>query len=273
MVIFLKILKIVCIVIILIIALIILLTLFSINFAFEIKGKEKTSYKLKINYLLNAIEFKISYIEELKISLRILFINIDLIKKIKNDTKKKITNKINDIKNFNKHIIEDNKNKIVKLVNNKKEDKLVSYKDVKKFEKELDKKQNKKSQNNENTNRNNKKKSLFSKYKELSDDDKKYIINKFTNAIKNIIKIIKPKKIKIDCTFGYDDPYEVGKILAFLGIFYEKFGDDIKVKPVFNENVFNGDIYIKGSFRLISIIIIGVKLILDKKVRYFLWKM
>ena len=280
MIIFLKILKIVCIVIILIIALIIILTLFSINFAFEIKGKDNTSYKLKINYLLNALEFKISYIEELKISLRILFINIDLIKKIKNDTKKKITNKINDIKNFNKHIIEDNKNKIVKLVNHKKEDKLVSYKDVKKFEKELDKIETKKLKKDENNNKNtninetsNKKKTLISKYKELSGNDKKYIINKLTNAIKNVIKIIKPKKFKIDCTFGYDDPYEVGKILALLGIFYEKFGDDIKVKPVFNENVFNGDIYIKGSFRLISIIIIGIKLILDKKVRYFLWKM
>ena len=283
MIIFLKILKIILIVIIIIISLIILLTLFSINFALEINGRDNTDYKLRIDYLLNLIEFKISYIEELKISLRILFINIDLIKKIKNDTKKKITNKINYIKNINKHIIEENKNKIVKLVNHKKEDKIVSYKDVKKFEKELDKIETKKLKLNEknvkNTNINetsnekNKKKSLISKYKELSENDKKYIINKFTNAIKNIIKIIKPKKFKINCTFGYDDPYEVGKILSVLGILYEKFGDDIKVKPVFNENVFKGDIYIKGSFRLISIIFIGIKLILDKKVRYFLWKM
>ena len=280
MIIFLKILKIVFIIIIIIILLILLLTLFSINFALEIKGKDNTSYKLRINYILNAIEFKISYIEELKMSLRILFINIDLIKKIKNDTKKKIKNKINDIKKFNKQLIEDNKNKIVKLVNNKKEDKIVSYKDVKKFDKELDKIKNNKIKDDENNTKNtyikessNKKKSLISKYIELSENDKKYIKNKLIILIQNLIKIFKPKKFKIDCTFGYDDPYEVGKVLAILGILYERFGDNIKVKPIFNENIFKGDIYIKGSFRLISIIIIAIKLILDKKVRYFLWKM
>ena len=274
MIIFLKTLKIICIVLISLICLIVLLTLFSINFALEVKGKKyKYSISLKVNYLLNSIEFKLSFVEELKMTLRILFIKLDLIKKIKNDTKKKITNKINDIKNFNKHINNDNKNKTLKLNNNNRE-KIVSYKDVKRFDKKLDKleKSDEDVIKDKNTKKL-KKKSLIKKYKELSENDKKYIKNKFINLIKKFIKIIKPKKFKIDCTFGYDDPYEVGKILAFLGIFYEKFGDNIKVKPVFNENIFDGDIYIKGSFRLISIIGIFIKLILDKKVRYFLWKM
>ena len=274
MIIFLKILKIICIVLISLICLIVLLTLFSINFALEVKGKkDKYSISLRVNYLLNSIEFKLSFIEELKMTLRILFIKLDLIKKIKNDTKKKITNKINDIKNFNKNIINDYKNKTLKLKNNNRE-KIVSYKDVKIFDKKLDKleKSDEDVIKDKNTKKL-KKKSLIKKYKELSENDKKYIKNKFIDLIKKFIKIIKPKKFKIDCTFGYDDPYEVGKILAFLGILYEKFGDNIKVKPVFNENIFDGDIYIKGSFRLISIIGIFIKLILDKKVRYFLWKM
>ena len=71
-------------------------------------------------------------------------------------------------------------------------------------------------------------------------EDKEYIKNYLTKFLNEVIAIIKPKEFKIDTTFGLEDPYTVGTILSALGILYVKFGDSIKIRPVFNQNVFAG---------------------------------
>ena len=161
-----------------------------------------------------------------------------------------------------------NNNKDINHISSKLYDKKVTYKDAKKYDKKLDKELD----NNETKKSNIKKKSLIKKYKELDDEDREYIKNCFASLVKNILNIIKPKDIKLDFTFGLEDPYTVGEILAVLGVLYNRFGDSIKVKPVFNKNLFDGKIYIKGSFRLINIVILAIKLLLNKKVREFIWK-
>ena len=272
MIILLKILKIIAIVIVSLLILIVLLSLFSVNFALEINNKNKLNFNFKIDYLLNLIEFKISFLEKLKMTLRILFITINL-----NNKKKKDKNKVkNKDKNNNekkdkkkqKNIKEiEQINKALKLSNN---NKAVTYKDVKRFDKKLNKELEKDKDNISDSKP--KKKSILAKYKELSKENQEYIKNYFINLLKEFIGLIKPKEFKVDTTFGLEDPYTVGTILSVLGILYVKFGDSINVRPVYNRNVFDGEIYIKGSFRLISVIIILIKAILDKKVREFLWK-
>lgn len=263
MLIFIKILKIILIIVLAIILFFFLLTLFSVNFILIFdKNKDKYRFDFKVDYLLKLIEFKISILEKLKMTLRVLFININLNKKKRVKKDNRHNNKIN-IK-----LAKANNNKDKNYIPLKLNDKKVTYKDAKKYDKRLDKELD----NNETKKSNIKKKSLIKKYKELDDEDREYIKNYFASLVKNILNIIKPKDIKLDFTFGLEDPYTVGEILAVLGVLYNRFGDSIKVKPVFNKNLFDGKIYIKGSFRLINIVILAIKLLLNKKVREFIWK-
>lgn len=84
-----------------------------------------------------------------------------------------------------------------------------------------------------------------------------------------ILKKIGPAKIKGKLYFGTGDPCSTGQILAALGALYGmnifNIGDSIIIEPDFEKAVLEGELFIKGRFRLVSLLIIGIKMLRDKK--------
>jgi len=86
----------------------------------------------------------------------------------------------------------------------------------------------------------------------------------FTES-KNILKHILPGKLKSTIRFGTGDPCSTGQALGAFSILYSFYGDNISITPDFENKVFEGKHYARGRIRLITILLIILKLIRDER--------
>ncbi len=84
-------------------------------------------------------------------------------------------------------------------------------------------------------------------------------------SIKKIIKHILPKELRSELRFGTGDPCSTGQALGAFGIVYSFYGDKVQITPDFENKVLEGKHYARGRIRLVTIMIIVIKLILDKR--------
>jgi hypothetical protein len=85
------------------------------------------------------------------------------------------------------------------------------------------------------------------------------------NSLKKLLKHILPKKLKSRIVFGTGDPCTTGQALGFMGILYSFYGDKIVIIPDFENKIFEGNHYARGRIRLITLLIIVIKLIRDRR--------
>jgi hypothetical protein len=85
------------------------------------------------------------------------------------------------------------------------------------------------------------------------------------SSLKRLLKHILPTKLKSKVTFGTGDPCSTGQALGAISILYSFYGDRIQITPDFERNILEGEHFAKGRIRLVTILIIVVKLIFDKK--------
>lgn len=95
-------------------------------------------------------------------------------------------------------------------------------------------------------------------------------INKegFRYTYKSLIKLLKhilPRKLKSKLVFGTGDPCSTGQALGVFSILYSIYGDKLQITPDFENKVFKGNHYAKGRIRIWTILIISIKLLLDKR--------
>jgi len=83
-------------------------------------------------------------------------------------------------------------------------------------------------------------------------------------AIKKVIKHVMPRKIRGQLEFGTGDPCSTGQALGVAACFYGLYGKSVQIIPNFNEEIIKGHLYIYGRIRLVTLLIIGIKLILNK---------
>lgn len=84
-------------------------------------------------------------------------------------------------------------------------------------------------------------------------------------SFKKLIKHILPRKLKSRIVFGTGDPCSTGQALGVFGIIYSFYGDNVQVIPDFENKVLEGKHYARGRIRLVTLLIIVIKLILDKR--------
>lgn len=87
-----------------------------------------------------------------------------------------------------------------------------------------------------------------------------------------LLKKIKPKKIEGDVVFGTGDPASTGQAIGAIAAVYGFLPENLKITPEFEEKIYEGNIHIKGKLRLIHVVIIAIRLIVDKNVRYVMKK-
>jgi hypothetical protein len=104
----------------------------------------------------------------------------------------------------------------------------------------------------------------------IKDEVNKAGISLTLKSLLNILKHIRPRKLQVELEIGTGDPCSTGQVLGALSVFYGYYGKSIQLIPNFNESVLKGTIFCIGRIRLLTLLIICIKLILDKKFKRLL---
>ncbi len=99
----------------------------------------------------------------------------------------------------------------------------------------------------------------------LKDEENKQAFQVTFSSLKKLLKHILPTRLKSEVTFGTGDPCSTGKALGAISILYSFYGDNIRITPDFENKIFEGNHYARGRIRIGSLLIILIRLILDKK--------
>ncbi len=120
------------------------------------------------------------------------------------------------------------------------------------------------------------KEKLTKKSKEISDminDPKNREMVAFLwIQVKKLLKILKPKKVEAYIHFGLKDAETTGKAAMYAASLYGFIGKYITIYPDFEQEIIEGNIYIKGSIQLFPIGIIALKIYRNKQVRKYINK-
>jgi hypothetical protein len=104
----------------------------------------------------------------------------------------------------------------------------------------------------------------------LEVEDNRKGIGRVYAGIKKALKHILPYKIKGVVRFGLEDPCNTGYLLGALSMIYPVYADKIQIIPDFQDEVLEGQVDAKGRIRVFTLLIIGIKLILDDNFKVLL---
>lgn len=114
-------------------------------------------------------------------------------------------------------------------------------------------------------------KEKVSKAKEfVTDEDNRALFHFLVEQLKALIKVIKPKKYRINARIGFEDPATMGKVLAYVSILYGMSGVDLSLEPVFGENVKEGSIFLKGNIRIFTVLVIALRVYRNEQFKKFI---
>lgn len=114
-------------------------------------------------------------------------------------------------------------------------------------------------------------KEKVSKAKEfVTDEDNKALFHFLVEQLKALIKVIKPKKYRINARIGFEDPATMGKVLAYVSILYGMSGVNLSLEPVFGENVKEGSIFLKGNICIFSVLVIALRVYRNEQFKKFI---
>lgn len=91
---------------------------------------------------------------------------------------------------------------------------------------------------------------------------------KIISELKRLLLHLKPKKIKGEVEFGFEDPALTGQVTAGVSILYPYFSDYVQIDPRFEEKILKGHLYSKGRVAPIIFASFGLRLLLDKNIRF-----
>ena len=114
-------------------------------------------------------------------------------------------------------------------------------------------------------------KEKVSKAKEfVTDEDNKALFHFLVEQLKALVKIIRPKKYRINSRVGFEDPATMGKVLAYVSILYGISGVDLSLEPVFGEDVKEGSIFLKGSIQVFPVLVIALRVYRNEQFKKFI---
>ena len=246
---------------------------------------------------LGILRVLVSYDEEFAIKAKALFITIYSNNQKKEKTSKHRTSKKKKTKHSEENIFSVNDDEAKKLTENEKkpqikmaevvsdtkEDTQAVKKNVEDIKESAESLKETVSEDESKTTQN---KNFFDKVK-----DKCFVIytkiKEIINLVKNTVKKVsgaadklkeKVKKAKEFVTdednkalfHFFEDPATMGKVLAYISIFYGMSGVDLSLEPVFGENIKEGSIFLKGNIRIFSVLVIALRVYRNEQFKKFI---
>ncbi len=101
----------------------------------------------------------------------------------------------------------------------------------------------------------------------VEDEENQKAVRLLLSRVKYLLHHLRFRKFEGRLAFGFEDPSMVGRMLAVLSLFYPLYGECFTITPVFDHTLFEGEIALKGHVRLIHILIAGIQLMMNKKIR------
>ena len=101
----------------------------------------------------------------------------------------------------------------------------------------------------------------------VEDEENQKAVRLLLSRVKYLLHHLRFRKFEGRLTFGFEDPAMVGRMLAVLSLFYPLYEECFTITPVFDHTLFEGEIALKGHVRLIHILIAGIQLMMNKKIR------
>lgn len=101
----------------------------------------------------------------------------------------------------------------------------------------------------------------------LNSNEAAYALRVVKKRLKNIFKLILPRKIRCDLIYGFSSPDLTGKVYGLYCLLRNRFDKRSRVVPDFDKAIFEGFIEAKGHFNLICILHQLVCIVLNKNCR------
>lgn len=106
----------------------------------------------------------------------------------------------------------------------------------------------------------------------LQEEGTKELLGTTIDALLKILKKLKPRKLEINAEFGLDAPDTTGKLYGLYWTFKPALGDGVNIIPNFEEQILEGDFHFKGNITIFTLLINGLKIVLNKNFKPFLKK-
>ena len=106
----------------------------------------------------------------------------------------------------------------------------------------------------------------------LNDQENRKTIGLLWKQVKKLLCHVLPRKISGRVRFGFDDPAATGQILTYISPFYGLYAKTLKLEPVFEEKVLDGELHVKGHIRAATLLWIVIRVVLNKNFRVLLKK-
>lgn len=101
----------------------------------------------------------------------------------------------------------------------------------------------------------------------LRDEENQRTFRLLKRQLKRVLRHILPMKWKGNITFGFDEPYTTGQVLSLAALLYPFYRDQIIIRPVFDRPVLEGELTFKGRIRMGTLLMAGVRILLNKNFR------
>ena len=101
----------------------------------------------------------------------------------------------------------------------------------------------------------------------LTDEIHKLAFGRVKTEIITLAKRLSPRTLKGYARFGFEDPYNTGRVLAGLSMLYPFYGEKIAIYPEFERKILEADINMKGHMRGIHLLNMVLHLLFDKNIR------
>lgn len=90
---------------------------------------------------------------------------------------------------------------------------------------------------------------------------------KILRKLRSLLRHWRIRRLRGEIIFGMEDPYLLGKLLELLSFFYPLYGRELSLEPHFGEKRLEGWIHGRGHIRLIHLILLGIPLLMDRRIR------
>ncbi|MBE5939920.1 MAG: hypothetical protein E7266_05930 [Lachnospiraceae bacterium] len=105
----------------------------------------------------------------------------------------------------------------------------------------------------------------------LSREEVKKELRTIGKQFLKILKHIKPKVLKGRLLIGTGEPDKTGMLIGTMCIFYGLYGDDFNVTADFENKVFEGEYFLKGSFNILVFVLFIIRVLCQKNlVKYII---